>query len=89
MLRMIAAIRPVRPEFAFLTGCREPAFVPMLFVGCSGATLALSGVVPEVTTHLMRLAGSGNFKAALEIQVHLTELFDQLLFKADFPEGIR
>src|ERR1051326_58379 len=53
MLRMMAAIEPHRPDFCFLTGW-EPALVPMLAMGCHGATLALSGVVPEFTRKIFQ-----------------------------------
>src|SRR5919198_263659 len=46
MMRMIAAVRPLRPDFSFLTGW-DPALVPMLLVGCDGGTNATSGVAPE------------------------------------------
>ena len=48
MMRMIAAVRPLRPDFAFLTGW-EAVLVPMLVAGCDGGTHASSGIVPEVT----------------------------------------
>ena len=48
MMRMIAAIRPQRPDFSFLTGW-DAALMPMLLIGCDGGTNATSGVVPEIT----------------------------------------
>ena len=48
MMRMIAAVRPHRPDFSFLTGW-DAALAPMLFIGCNGGTNATSGVVPELT----------------------------------------
>ena len=35
MIRMIAAVRPNRPEFSFLTGW-DAALMPMLLIGCDG-----------------------------------------------------
>jgi 4-hydroxy-tetrahydrodipicolinate synthase len=43
MMRMISSIRPLRPEFVFLTGW-EAVLVPMLLVGCNGGTNATSGI---------------------------------------------
>lgn len=57
MLRMMAAVEPIRPDFTFLTGW-EPAMVPMLAMGCHGGTFAMSGIVPEVTRKMFHLAKS-------------------------------
>ena len=54
MIRMIQAVRPNRPEFAFLTGW-DAALMPMLLIGCDGGTNASSGVVPELTRLLYDL----------------------------------
>ena len=43
MLRMMAAVEPARPDFAFLCGW-EPAMVPMLAMGCQGGTFAESSL---------------------------------------------
>ncbi len=88
MMRMIAAIRPVRPDFCFLTGW-DVVLVPMLLAGCDGGTNALSGVVPELTRKLYDLTREGQIDAAMRIQYRLLELFDTMLFSADFPEGFR
>ena len=48
MMRMIAGIRPNRPDFTFLTGW-EAVLIPMLMIGCDGGTHASSNVVPEIT----------------------------------------
>ena len=45
---MMSAIKPVRPDFCFLTGW-DSALVPMLVMGADGGTHATSGVVPELT----------------------------------------
>src|SRR6185295_3079706 len=55
MLRMMAAIQPVRPDFSFLTGW-EAVLVPMLIMGVDGGTNATSGIVPEVTRKLWDLS---------------------------------
>jgi 4-hydroxy-tetrahydrodipicolinate synthase len=88
MLRMMAAVQPSRPDFVFLTGW-EPAMVPMLAMGCHGGTLAMSGVVPEVTRRIFQLTMSGELAAARATQMKLTELFDRLVYGTNFPEGIR
>ena len=88
MMRMIAAVRPVRPDFTFLTGW-DVVLVPMLLVGCDGGTNATSGVVPELTRKLFDLTQAGQIAEAIRIQYRLVELFDAMLFSFDFPEGFR
>jgi dihydrodipicolinate synthase/N-acetylneuraminate lyase len=88
MGRLIAAVRPVRPDFTFLTGW-DAALVPMLAVGCDGGTNATSGVLPELTRAVYDAARAGNLTAALELQRRLTALFDALFLGVDFPEGFR
>jgi dihydrodipicolinate synthase/N-acetylneuraminate lyase len=60
MMRMIAAIRPIRPDFTFLTGW-EAVLAPMLMVGCDGGTNATSNAVPEVTRRIYDLCRAGNY----------------------------
>lgn len=88
MMRMMAAIKPRRPDFVFLTGW-EPVLIPMLLMGVNGATIASSGVVPEVTRRIYELTQAGNTKGAIKLQYRLTELFDAMLNAADFPAGFR
>jgi 4-hydroxy-tetrahydrodipicolinate synthase len=88
MLRMMAAVQPVRPDFVFLTGW-EAALVPMLAMGCQGGTNATSGVVPELTRKLYDLTKAGQLEQARTLQLRLIELFDAMLYSADFPEGFR
>jgi 4-hydroxy-tetrahydrodipicolinate synthase len=88
MMRMIAAIRPYRPEFSFLTGW-EAVLVPMLLVGADGGTHATSGVVPELTRKMFELTKAGQIDEAMRLQYRLLELFDAMLYSADFPEGFR
>ena len=73
-------------EFSFLTGW-EAVLVPMLMVGADGGTHATSGVVPELTRQMYNLARSGQFEEAMKLQYRLLELFDAMLYSADFPEG--
>jgi dihydrodipicolinate synthase/N-acetylneuraminate lyase len=88
MMRMIAAIRPARPEFSFLTGW-EAVLVPMLLIGADGGTHATSGVVPELTRKMYELTRSRQLEEAMSLQYRLLELFDAMLYSADFPEGFR
>lgn len=88
MIRMIQAVRPNRPDFAFLTGW-DAALMPMLLVGCDGGTNASSGVVPELTRKLYDLTQSHQIDAARQIQYDLVQLFDTMIYSAEFPEGFR
>jgi 4-hydroxy-tetrahydrodipicolinate synthase len=88
MMRMIQAVRPNRPDFAFLTGW-DAALLPMLLIGCDGGTNATSGIVPEITRKLYDLAMAGRYEEALRVQYRLLKMFDAMLYSADFPEGFR
>ncbi len=88
MMRMMEAVRPVRPDFVFLTGW-EAVLVPMLIMGVDGGTNATSGVVPELTRSLFDLTTGGQLDEAKRLQFRLLELFDTMLYSADFPEGFR
>ncbi len=88
MMRMIAAVRPLRPNFSFLTGW-DAALMPMLLIGCDGGTNATSGVVPESTRKLFDLTLSRRLDEARDLQYRLLKLFDAMLFSSEFPEGFR
>ncbi|QDU79930.1 4-hydroxy-tetrahydrodipicolinate synthase [Polystyrenella longa] len=88
MIRMIQAVRPNRPDFAFLTGW-DAALMPMILVGCDGGTNASSGVVPEITRKLYDLTLAGKLDDARKIQYDLVTLFDTMLYSAEFPDGFR
>ncbi|HWP39945.1 MAG TPA: dihydrodipicolinate synthase family protein [Tepidisphaeraceae bacterium] len=88
MGRMINAVRPVRPDFSFLTGW-EAVLVPMLILGADGGTNATSGIVPELTRRLYDLTCARQIDQAVKLQLRLIELFDAMLYSADFPEGFR
>jgi 4-hydroxy-tetrahydrodipicolinate synthase len=88
MCRMISAIRPNRPDFSFLTGW-DAAMIPMLLMGADGGTHATSGIVPELTRKLYDLFIAGSLQEAVKLQLRLIELFDAMVYSADFPEGIR
>jgi len=88
MLRMMAAVKPSRPDFTFLTGW-EAVLMPMLLMGADGGTHATSGVVPELTRRLYDLTMEARLDEARDLQMRLLELFDAMLYSADFPEGFR
>lgn len=88
MQRLIAAVRPIRPDFSFLTGW-DACLVPMLLAGCDGGTHATSGVVPEVTRAIYDDVRAGRIEAAFARQRRLTDLLDVAFLGADFPEGFR
>jgi 4-hydroxy-tetrahydrodipicolinate synthase len=88
MMRMIAEVRPSRPDFSFLTGW-DAALMPMLLIGCDGGTNATSGVVPEITRKLYDLTVSRQLDEARDLQYRLLQLFDAMLYSAEFPEGFR
>jgi 4-hydroxy-tetrahydrodipicolinate synthase len=88
MMRMIAAVRPLRPEFSFLTGW-DAALMPMLLIGCDGGTNATSGIVPEITRKLYDLTLAHKIETARDLQYRLLKLFDAMLYSAEFPEGFR
>ena len=88
MMRMIAAVRPARPDFSFLTGW-EAVLAPMLMIGCDGGTNASSNAVPEVTRRIYELCRAGGFEEAMRWQYRILELFDAMLFPFEFPDGFR
>ena len=88
MGRMIQAIRPHRPEFTFLTGW-DVVLVPMMLIGADGGTNATSGITPELMRRMYDLAAAGRWDDAVPLQLRLIELFDAMLYSADFPEGFR
>src|SRR5262249_42740970 len=88
MGRMIAAVRPHRPDFTFLTGW-DVVLVPMMLMGADGGTNATSGIVPELMRRLYDLTVARQLDEAVKLQLRLIELFDTMLFSADFPEGFR
>ncbi|MGA2270593.1 MAG: dihydrodipicolinate synthase family protein [Bryobacteraceae bacterium] len=88
MMRMISAVRPLRPDFCFLTGW-EAVLVPMLMIGCDGGTHASSNAVPEVTRRIYDLSRAGNYEEAMKWQYRILELFDAMLYPFEFPDGFR
>jgi 2-dehydro-3-deoxy-D-pentonate aldolase len=88
MQRLIAAVRPVRPEFAFFTGW-DAALVPMLLAGCNGGVHATAGIVPETTRAIYDDVQARRIDAAFARQRQITDLLDIAFLGADFPEGFR
>ena len=88
MMRMIRDVRPVRPDFVFMTGW-EPLLTPMLLAGCQGGTHATSGVVPELTRRIYDLAVAGRATEAFSLQAELLPIIDAIFAAGDFPEGFR
>lgn len=88
MMRMIAAVRPGRPDFAFLCGW-DTILMPSLIMGCDGGTHGSSGVVPELTRKVFDLTTAGQLADAMPLQYQLLEFFDTALRSGDFPEGFR
>jgi dihydrodipicolinate synthase/N-acetylneuraminate lyase len=88
MMRMISAVRPLRPEFTFLTGW-DCVLVPMLIAGADGGTNAASNVVPELMRQIYDLTRTGSIAPAMELQRRILELFDLMLYEFEFPDGFR
>lgn len=88
MMRMIAAIRPQRPDFTFLTGW-DCVLVPMMLAGADGGTNAASNVVPELMRKLYDLCRAGRLDEAMQLQFRILELFDLMLGSFEFPDGFR
>jgi 4-hydroxy-tetrahydrodipicolinate synthase len=88
MMRMIEAVRPNRPDFSFLTGW-DAVLMPMLLVGCDGGTNITSGIVPQWTRKLYELSTNHKLDEACQLQYRIRQLFDALLYPADFPETCR
>jgi len=88
MMRMIATVRPLRPDFAFFTGW-DACLVPMMLAGCDGGVHATAGVVPEWTRAIYDDVRAGRVEVALAKQQRLADLLETAFRGADFPEGFR
>lgn len=88
MMRMIAAVRPVRPDFTFLTGW-DCVLVPMLIAGADGGTNAASNAAPEYMRRLYDLTLEGKLDEAMALQRRVLEIFDLMLYSFEFPDGFR
>src|ERR1035437_4720008 len=88
MMRMISSIRPVRPDFCFLTG-GEPVPAPVWGRGCDGGTRASGNPVRKVPRRIYDLCRAGNYAEAMQWQYRILELFDVMLYPFEFPDGFR
>lgn len=88
LMRVIAVVRATRQDFSVLSGW-EAVLVPALIAGADGGTNASSGVVPELTRKVYDLTRAGRLEEAMRLQYKLLELFDAMLYSADFPEGFK
>lgn len=88
MQRMIAAVRPLRPDFTFLTGW-DCVLVSMIMAGADGGTNASSNAIPEVMRSLYDLAKAGRYDDAMKLQYRVLEIFDLMLNPFEFPDGFR
>jgi 4-hydroxy-tetrahydrodipicolinate synthase len=61
----------------------------MLIMGVDGGTNATSGIMPELMRKLYDLTMAGRFDEAKTLQLRILEVFDAMLYSADFPEGFR
>ena len=88
MQRMLSAVRPQRPEFAFLTGW-DNVLASMLLLGCDGGTHAAANVVPEVLVQIRESVLDGDLQTARPLQAGLATLFDAMIGTGEFPDGFR
>jgi 4-hydroxy-tetrahydrodipicolinate synthase len=88
MIKIITAVRPSRPDFAFLAGW-EAVFAPMLAIGCNGGVVGSSNALPEILCSIFESVRSGNLDRAMRTQYKLNPVFYSMLDDLPFPEGIR
>ena len=88
MQRMLTAIRPQRPDFAFLTGW-DNVLASMIGIGCDGGTHAAANVVPEVLVQIRESVLDGDWQTARYLQAPLATLFDAMIGCGTFPDGFR
>lgn len=88
MMRTIAAVRPQRPDFSFLTGW-DCVLVQMIMAGADGGTNASSNCVPEVMRRIYDLCAAGKFEEAMKWNYRILEIFDLMLYNFEFPDGFR
>ncbi|MCZ6773692.1 MAG: dihydrodipicolinate synthase family protein, partial [Proteobacteria bacterium] len=88
MQQMLATIRPIRPDFCFMTGW-DAELLAMLRLGCDGGTNASSGVAPELTRALFDAVSEGRNKEAEALQERISRIFNAHFGAADFPDGFR
>ena len=88
MQRMIAAVRPIRPDFTFLTGW-DCVLVAMMMAGADGGTNASSNAIPEVMRQVYDLTKAARYDDAMKLQYRVLEIFDLMLYPFEFPDGFR
>ena len=88
MMRMVAAVRPNRPDFVLMTGW-DCVLVQMMVAGANGGTNASSNVVPELLIRIYNMVKAGQIMEAMKFQYMMLELFDVMLFPFEFPDGFR
>lgn len=88
MMRMIAAVRPHRPDFSFLTGW-DCVLCQMLMAGADGGTNASANVVPEVMRRIYDLYRAGKVEEAVKWNYRILEIFDLMIYSFEFPDGFR
>lgn len=88
MMRMIAAVRPQRPDFSFLTGW-DCVLAQMMLAGADGGTNATSNCLPEVMRRIYDLCAEKKFEEAVKWNYRILELFDLMLYSFEFPDGFR
>ncbi len=88
MSRILAAAERHRPDFAYLCGW-ESVLAPCVLMGASGGTNATAGLVPEVLVQLYQTARAGDVERSRSQQRRFMQLFDEVVYGAGFPEGLR
>ena len=88
MMRMIAAVRPQRPDFTFLTGW-DCVLTQMILAGADGGTNATSNCLPEVMRRIYDLCVEKKFEEAVKWNYRILEIFDLMLYSFEFPDGFR
>ena len=93
---IVTAVRGALPYFIAHRGYTHSiamaplmALLPMLLAGCDGGTNAVAGFAPRLTRRLFELVGQLNLDEARRVQEQIIDLFDAVVYGADFPEGIR
>lgn len=87
-VRVLDAVRPLRPDFSFLVGW-DPVLMPAMLMGADGGTNLTSGLVPGLTRRLFDTVRGGQLPEARKLQSQVLRLFDAVLYSADFPAGVR
>src|SRR3954464_7742125 len=77
MCRMMQAVKPIRPDFSFLTGW-DVVLLPMLVMGVDGGTNATSGIVPELMRKLWDLVTAGGLELEATAAMRILEDSDPI-----------